>query len=86
LGGRPAQALAQRLLFSAHNDTLLRGARAIREEAAADPPRVIGISDWAWRRRPRYGTLICDLERRRVIDLLADREPAAVVAWLRRTP
>lgn len=32
-------------------------------------PRVIGIDDWAWRKGQRYGTLICDLDRRAVIDL-----------------
>ncbi len=47
---------------------------------------MIGIDDWAWRRGQRYGTLICDLERRRVIDLLPDREPATVEAWLSRHP
>ena len=86
LGGRPAQALARRLLLPASKDTFLRGARTIPEEATADPPREIGIDDWAWRRGQRYGTLICDLERRRVIDLLPDREPATVEAWLRRNP
>ncbi|WP_323811299.1 transposase, partial [Yoonia sp. 67-2] len=30
--------------------------------------------------------MICDLERRRVIDLLPDREPATVEAWLRAHP
>src|SRR5690606_10675387 len=34
----------------------------------------------------RYGTMICDLERRQVIDLLPDREPATVEAWLRAHP
>ena len=48
--------------------------------------RVIGIDDWAWRRGRRYGTLICDLERRRIVDLLPDREPATVEAWLARHP
>ena len=48
--------------------------------------RVIGIDDWAWRKGQRYGTLICDLEQRRVIDLLPDREPATVEAWLRAHP
>ena len=30
------------------------------------------------RRGRRYGTLICDLERRRIVDILPDREPATV--------
>jgi hypothetical protein len=69
LGGRPAQALAGRLLLPVSKDTFRRGARALSDDAAIEAPRVIGIDDWAWRRGQRYGTLICDLERRRVIDL-----------------
>jgi transposase len=34
----------------------------------------------------RYGSIICDLERRRVVDLLPDREPATVEAWLAHHP
>jgi transposase len=30
--------------------------------------------------------VICDLERRRVIDLLPDRQPATVEAWLSHYP
>jgi transposase len=40
----------------------------------------------AWRRNQRYGTLICDLERRRTIALLPDREPATAQAWLSDQP
>jgi transposase len=47
---------------------------------------VIGIDDWAWRRNQRYGTIICDLERRRPIRLLSDREPATAEAWLLKQP
>ena len=85
LGGRPAQALARRLLLPVSKDTFLR---SVRGAAGADTsvPRVIGIDDWAWRKGQRYGTLICDLERRQVIDLLPDREPATVEAWLRARP
>ena len=85
LGGRPAAALARRLMLPVSRDTLLR---AIRRHAAADksPLRVIGIDDWAWKRGQRYGSIICDLERRRVVDLLPDREPATVEAWLSHHP
>jgi hypothetical protein len=47
---------------------------------------VVGIDDWAWRRGHRYGSIICDLERHRIVDLLADREAATVAAWLARHP
>lgn len=82
LGGRPAQSLAGRLRLPVSKDTFLRSVREAPEVATKEP-RIIGIDDWAWRKGQRYGTLICDLERRRVIDLLPDREPATVEAWLR---
>ena len=46
---------------------------------------IIGIDDWAWRRNHRYGTLICDLERRKTIALLLDREaPTELDPWIER--
>ena len=39
-----------------------------------------------WRKGHRYGTIICDLERQQVIDLLPDREGATVEAWLAEHP
>jgi transposase len=66
-------------------DTLLRVVRR-RGSSRVVPPTVIGIDDWAWRRNQRYGTLICDLERRRTIALLPDREPATAEAWLSGQP
>jgi transposase len=86
LGGRPAQALAARLLLPVSKDTFLRSVRNRADDTPSTSPRVVGIDDWAWRRGQRYGTLICDLERRQVIDLLPDREPATVEAWRRRHP
>ena len=67
------------------NDTLLRAVRR-RGSPSFAPPTVIGIDDWAWRRNQRYGTLICDLERRKTIALLPDREPATAEAWLAAQP
>lgn len=85
LGGRPAAALSQRLNVVVSNDTLLRMVRR-RGAPKFSPPNIIGIDDWAWRRNHRYGTLLCDLERRRTIALLPDREPASAEAWLAHQP
>ena len=85
LGGRPAASFARRLMLPVSNDTLLRVVRR-RGSPPFVPPSVIGIDDWAWRRNQRYGTIICDLERRRPIRLLPDREPATAQAWLSGQP
>jgi transposase len=63
------------------NDTLLRVVRR-RAKLPTEPLNVVGIDDWAWRRNHRYGTIVCDLERRRIVALLPDREIATVNAWL----
>lgn len=81
LGGRPAASFAKRLMLPVSKDTLLRVVRR-RSRPPADPLRVIGIDDWAWRRNHRYASIICNLERRRVVTLLPDREPATAQAWL----
>src|SRR5271169_6794939 len=85
LGGRPAASFARRLMLPVSNDTLLRVVRR-RGCPPFAAPCVIGIDDWAWRRNRRYGTIICDLERRRPITLLPDREPATAQAWLAGQP
>ncbi len=85
LGGRPASRMARRLMLPVGKDALLR---VVRRQGAPRlvPPTVVGIDDWAWRRNQRYGTIICDLERRRTIALLPDREPATARAWLAAQP
>ena len=85
LGGRPAASFAKRLKLAVSNDTFLRVVRR-RGSPRFVPPTVIGIDDWAWRRNQRYGTIICDLERRKTIALLPDREPATSQAWLAEQP
>ena len=48
--------------------------------------RVLGVDDFAWKKRHYYGTMLVDLERRKIIEVLADRESATVGAWLKRIP
>jgi transposase len=85
LGGRPAASFARHLGLPVSNDTLLRLVRR-RAQVPSEPLKVVGIDDWAFRRNHRYGTLVCDLERRRVVSLLPDREIATVQAWLAGHP
>ncbi len=83
LGGAPGSRLAGRLAMPVSGDTLLRMVRT-GGLAPSPPPRIIGVDDWAWRRGHRCGTIICDLERRRVVDLLPDRSADALASWLKR--
>lgn len=87
MGGRPGERLTTRLCVGGSRDTLLRliRRRAPTNDGATDAT-VIGIDDWAWRKGASYGTIICDLEARRVLGLLADRNVATVEAWLARHP
>src|SRR5882762_4695654 len=68
-----------------HDHTLLRAVRAHAPEQRSTP-RIVGIDDWAWKRGHRYGTIVCDLERRRIVDVLPDRQAATVEAWLLARP
>lgn len=77
----------RRLGMPVSDDTLLRHVKsAARDARPAESLRVVGVDDWAWRKGQRYGTILVDLERRVVADVLADRSSAAVGAWLSKHP
>ena len=84
LGGRPGSRMMARLAAPWSRDNLLR---AVRREAAAaglaPAATVIGIDDFAWRRGHSYGSIVVDLERRKVIDILPDRQRDTIMAWLK---
>jgi transposase len=84
-GGEGGARLAQRLGMPTSPDTLLR---RIRQAALAprQPPRVLGVDDWAVRRGMRYGTILCDLEQHRAVDLLNQRSANSLAEWLTACP
>src|SRR6185437_3945956 len=86
LGGSAGSRLAQQLGILADGSTLLRGLRRRTRPILSSSPRVVGIDDWAWRKGQRYGTILCDLERGKVIDLLPVRSAESAAAWLRAHP
>ncbi len=85
VGSRPGARLAGRLGMPVSATTLLR-----LERAAPLPqpptPRVLGVDDWAFKRGHRYGTILYDLERHQVVDLLPDRATETLCAWLKDHP
>ena len=86
LGGSAGSRLAEQLGILASDSTLLRQLRRKTVATSAQAPRVLGIDDSAWRKGRRYGTILCDLERGKVVDLLPDRSAESTAQWLRAHP
>src|ERR1700690_2231503 len=84
-GGRPSERLMKRLGMPVSDTTILASlkehARARSESSAMAAVRVAGVDDWACRKGSNYGTIIVDLERREVVDVLADRSGGTAANW-----
>lgn len=85
LGGAAGVRLASALVMKAGIDLLLTLVRRRRPLEQATP-RVLGVDDWAKRKGQNYGTILVDLERGEIVDLLADRTAETLIEWLRKHP
>ena len=85
LAGTAGARLCRGLGLAVSRNTLLR---LLRRQPLPDvgTPHVLGVDDWAVRKGRTYGTIVIDLERRRALALLPDREAKTVALWLQAYP
>ena len=87
LGGEAGARVAVGLGLSVSPDTLLNRLRQVGATASAgEAVEVVGMDDWAFRKGRRYGTILVDIARHRLLDLLPERTAACVTTWLAAHP
>lgn len=84
-GGEEGARISGKLNMPMSPDTILR---TIKDPSPAEKtsPRVVGIDEFAFRKGLRYGTILVDMEKHEVIDLLPDRSSDTVAFWLQAHP
>ncbi|MFE5097279.1 transposase [Streptomyces sp. NPDC056638] len=85
LAGRAGARLAGVFGVAVSCSTVLRLVEALPDP---DPPvpRVVGVDEYATRKGRFYGTVLVDVETRRPVDLLPDRNASSLAAWLAERP
>jgi transposase len=81
LRGEAGAGLLRDLGVTVSGDTLLKHIRSLDLVETATP-RILSVDDFAFRRGRSWGTVLVDLERHRLADILPDRSSGTSAAWL----
>ena len=88
LGGEAGARTASDLNLTVSGDTLLRRIRgsSVQTNGSVKTPRLLGVDEFSFRRSISFGTIPVDLEQRKPVDLLPDREAETLKVWLNAHP
>jgi transposase len=83
--GRLGARLGARLSIGTSRTSILRRVMKLATKTTAKVVQ-LGVDDFSFRRGRTFGTVLVDLERHQILDLLPDRQKETAAAWMKRHP
>jgi transposase len=75
-----------RLGMAVSDDIILRAVKRVDVDPGGFRCEWLAVDDWAWKKGLTCGTILVDLERRGVVDILPERSAESLAAWLAQHP
>lgn len=82
LGGSKAARMGKVMGYTSSASSILRRLKRIKLPASTMTSGTLGVDDWAYKKGRTCGTIIVDMESRKIVDLLPDREASTLANWL----
>jgi transposase len=83
--GRLGTRLGSRLSIGTSRTSILRRVMKLATPEA-DKVSHLGVDDFSFRRGRTFGTVLVDLQRHQILDLLPDRQKETAAAWMKKHP